>query len=254
MMNATWDDAPHMTPEKRENQLSQYPAYQRDMRSKGVPLMGSGLIFEILEDDISCQPFEIPSFFFIIDGMDFGWDHPQAHIQLAIDMDQGIIYVTKAWKDSKKQPFEAWESVKIWAEDVPTAWPGDGLQTEKGSAKQQREYYTEADFNMLRDRATWPDGSDGVWAGIMELNNLMKTGRFKVFSSLRSVFEEIRNYHTKLDKQQNVKIVKIRDDLLDAIRYAYMMRRFAVRKCDIDMDYEEDDYLLETGRSAGTGY
>ncbi|MEA7614577.1 hypothetical protein ONO57_25275, partial [Salmonella enterica subsp. enterica serovar Anatum] len=42
-------------------------------------------------------------------------------------------YVTKAWKASKTSPAEAWGATKAWANKVPTAWPQDGLQTEKGS-------------------------------------------------------------------------------------------------------------------------
>ncbi|MDI5811332.1 hypothetical protein MJM95_29985, partial [Salmonella enterica subsp. enterica serovar Anatum] len=40
----------------------------------------------------------------VIDGMDFGWDHPQSRVQLAIDMEAEIFYVTKAWKASKTSP------------------------------------------------------------------------------------------------------------------------------------------------------
>jgi len=43
----------------------------------------------------------------IIDGMDFGWDHPQAQIQLAIDMDTETFYVTHAWKQSRVSPNDA---------------------------------------------------------------------------------------------------------------------------------------------------
>ena len=41
---------------------------------------------------------------------------------------------------------------------------------------------------------------------------------------LVEVMDEIRQYH----RDERGKIVKVRDDLLDAIRYAYMMRRFAI--------------------------
>lgn len=238
MMGATWDECPHMTEEKKKKFLSKYPAHQRDMRSKGTPLMGSGLIYDVDEDLIKCDPFKIPEYWFVINGMDFGWTHPQAHIQLVWDRDNDIYYLTNAWKESEKQPFEAWHVVRPWAEDIPTAWPADGLQHEKGSAKQQKSYYEEEGWQMLPDHAAWPDGSDGVWAGITEIKNAMDTGRFKVFSNLFEVFIEIREYHTVVVKsgenKGGVKIVKIKDDLIDAIRYAYMMRRHAIRICDIN--------------------
>lgn len=246
LQTATWDDAPHMSEEAKEAILSQYPVYQRDMRSRGIPLMGAGLIYEHSEDSISCDAFEIPSHWYLINGMDFGWDHPQAHIQLAWDMGSNTFYVVHAFKKAKIQPHEAWHVVKPWAEDVPTVWPADGLQTEKGSAKQQKDYYEEAGFEMCDEHATWEEGGNGVEAGLMELNNLMKVGQLKVFSHLKEVFEEIRQYHraNKKSPEGTIKsvIVKVNDDLIDAIRYAYMMRRHAIQKNDIGVNYEDDDH------------
>jgi phage terminase large subunit-like protein len=245
IQTATWDDAYHLDDATKEAILSTYPEYQRDMRSRGIPLMGSGLIFEHGEEALKADRFQIPDHFFLIDGMDFGWDHPQAHVQLAIDPDSGVIYVTQAWKAKKNQPYEAWECVKAWAKDVPTAWPHDGLQHEKGSAKQQKDYYEEAGFNMLHEHAQWKDGGNGVEAGLMELNKLMKTDKFKVFSDLKIVFEELREYHRKSLPDGRSKIVKVKDDLIDAIRYAYMMARYAQQKYEIGYVPEEweDDNL-----------
>ena len=253
-MNKGWDDAPHLTEETKKALLEKFPVYQRDMRSKGIPLMGAGLIYAVSEDDIKCEPFEIPDYWFVINGMDFGWDHPQAHVQLVWDRDADIFYLVNAFKKSKIQPFEAWHVVKPWAENCPTAWPHDGLQHEKGSAKQQKDYYEEEGFNMLPEHATWEDGGNGVWAGIMELNNLMKSGRFKVVSSLVEWFEEMRQYHTKTTASGKSEIVKTKDDLLDATRYAYMMRRYAIRVCDLYPDAYMNQTNRSTGRDGLTGY
>ncbi len=252
LQGATWDECPHITPEKKEMFLSKYPAYQRDMRSKGLPLMGSGLIYPVDDEAIKCEPFSVPKHWFVINGMDFGWDHPQAHIQLVWDRDADKFYLVNAWKESKKQPFEAWHCVKPWAEDIPTAWPNDGLQHDK-SGDETRKLYADEGWDMLPEKATWEDGGNGVWVGIMQIVNLMGTGRFKIFSNLFPVFEEIRQYHTKTDAQGNSQIVKINDDLLDAIRYAYMMRRYAIRIMDINQVYNGQN-INRQGRDTITGY
>ena len=220
-----WDDAPHLSEYVKTTLLESFPPHQRDMRSKGVPMLGHGRIYDLSEDFITCEPFEIPSHFFVINGMDFGWDHPQAHIQLAIDRDQDIIYVTRAWKQRQTLPEVSWGATKSWSAGVPTAWPLDGLQTEKGSGEQQKKFYQDAGFNLLNDRATWVDGSNGVEAGLLEILSMMQKGQFKIFAGLRDVFDEVGQYH----RDERGKIAKVRDDLLDAIRYAYMMRRFAVQ-------------------------
>jgi phage terminase large subunit-like protein len=230
LQTATWDDAPHLSEEAKRQILSIYPAYQRDMRSQGVPLMGAGLIYEHSREQISCPRFEIPDYFYLLNGCDFGWDHPQAHVQLAIDPDSATVYVTQAWKASKKQPFEAWQAVKAWAEGVPTAWPHDGNQHEKGSAKQQKDYYEEAGWEMLDEHSRWPDGGIGVEAGLMKLNELMMLGQFKVFDDLWEVLEEIREYHRKHTPNGMSVIVKTKDDLIDAIRTAFMSARYAEQK------------------------
>lgn len=252
LQTATWDDAPHLNPQAKQSILALYPAYQRDMRSRGVPLMGAGLIFEHAQAEITCKRFEIPSHFYLINGMDFGWDHPQAHVQLAIDPESAIIYVIHAWRKQKKQPWEAWQSVKEWAKDVPTAWPHDGLQTEKGSARQQKEYYEEAGWEMIDEHATWPDGGTGVETGLMQMNNLMTIGKFKIFDDLFEVVEEVREYHRKQMPSGMSQIVKIKDDLISAIRYAYMMARHAIQKADITRN-REDDYHETPRRAVGAG-
>jgi len=223
-MQKGWDDAPHLNEQVKADLLASFPAHQREMRTKGVPMLGHGRIYDIAEEEITCAPFAIPAHFRVIDGMDFGFDHPQSQAQLVHDTEGECFYVTKAWKKDKISPSEAWGAVKTWAANVPTAWPLDGLQTEKGSGKQQKAYYVEAGFKLLREHATWPDGSNGVEAGLFEIRDLMLKGRFKVFAVLRDCFDEFLQYH----RDDAGRIVKTRDDILDAVRYAYMVRRHAV--------------------------
>lgn len=248
IQRATWDDAPHLTEETKEALLAVYPHWQRDMRSKGEPLMGAGLIFDIDDNTIKCKPFECPDSWWIINGLDFGWDHPQGHIQLWWDKDTDTFVVARAWKKSKAVPEIAWGATKQWAAGVPTAWPADGLQTEKGSGKEQKSYYESAGWEMLDEHATWADGGVGVEAGIVEMYALMEVGKLRVFDHLHEWFAEKLNFH----RDENGKIVKILDDLLSATRYAYMMRRHAVQKCDINPD--DDDYFDDHRESNSGGY
>ena len=243
LQRATWDDAPHLTEETKEALLNEYPPWQREMRTKGTPLMGSGLIYSVSDDNIKCDPFECPAHWWIINGMDFGFDHPQAHCQLWWDKDASIIYLAHAWKAREKMPHDAWSAVKSWSEGVPTAWPLDGLQREKSSGKQQKAFYVDEGFEMLSEHATWEDGGNGVEAGIMLILKLMKDGRFKVFSHIQDFFEEKLNYH----RDEKGKIVKVGDDLLDCIRYALMMRRHCIQRYELDQDDSDDDY----GQTAG---
>lgn len=237
-----WDDAPHLSESVKEDLLASFPAHQREMRTKGIPMLGHGRIYDIAEEDVTCDPFDIPKHFFVVDGMDFGFDHPQSQVQLVWDKDADMFYITRAWKQTRVSPIQAWGAVKAWAANVPTAWPLDGLQTEKGSGKQQKAYYNEAGFKMLHDYATWPDGSNGVEAGLFELRDLMISGKFKVFKGLRDWLDEFLQYH----RDENGKISKVKDDLLDATRYAYMMRRFAIPYGQIGKEKKVEVSLIPT--------
>jgi phage terminase large subunit-like protein len=227
-----WDDAPHMTPEKRERLLAQYPEHQRKMRSQGVPMLGHGRIFDLSDEVVLCDPFEIPDHWMLINGMDFGYDHPQAHAQLAIDRDSDTIYVIHSWKRAKVSANDAWGAVQTWAKGVPTAWPHDGLQHEKGRdvTAQQKNHYATAGFRMLPEFAQWPGGGLSVETGIYEMNDRFRKGTLKIFTGQQDLMDEFRQYH----RDEGGKIVKLRDDILSAVRYAYMMRRFAKPKGELN--------------------
>ena len=86
LIQAGWDDVTHLTEQTKETLLASFPVHQREMRTKGIPMLGHGRIYDLSEEFITCDPFEIPDHWMVINGMDFGWDHPQAQVQLAIDM------------------------------------------------------------------------------------------------------------------------------------------------------------------------
>jgi len=75
---------------------------------------------------------------------------------------------------------------------------------------------------MLTDHAQFVDGSVSVEAGLMDMLDRMKTGRFKVLRHLNDWFEEFRLYH-----RRDGRVVKEGDDLMAATRYALMMLRHA---------------------------
>ena len=52
VVGATWDDAPHLTAEKRDKLWKSMPAYLRDARTKGIPTLGAGAIYPFGEADI----------------------------------------------------------------------------------------------------------------------------------------------------------------------------------------------------------
>lgn len=223
----TIDDAEHFTPEERQRIIDGYPAHEREARTKGIPTLGSGLIFPVLEESIIVQPFEIPKIWPQIGGMDFGYDHPFGAVRIAWDRDSDTVYVTANYRERQTTPIIHAAALRGWGEWLPWAWPHDGLQHDKGSGEQLAKQYRDQHLNTLQERATFEDGTNGVEAGISDMLTRMQTGRWKVFSTCGEWLEERRLYHRK-----DGKIVKERDDVISASRYALMCLRFATVKPD----------------------
>jgi phage terminase large subunit-like protein len=231
IVNATWDDAPHMTPEVREQRLAAMPPHEREMRTKGVPLMGSGLVFDIPENELVVEPIAIPRHWPQIIGIDFGWDHPFGAAKLAWDRDADIVYITADYRESKAVPAIHAAAIKPWGSWIPVAWPHDGLNTEKGGGETLIQLYREEGIPCLKDKATNPaspgkidgQGDNAVEPPLLDMVERSQTGRLKVFKTCRHWLEEKRMYHRKEGK-----LVKQNDDVISASRYAYMMLRFAI--------------------------
>lgn len=221
----TIDDAAHFTQDEREKIIASYAPYERDARIKGIPKLGSGKVFPLNQDDLETKAFAIPEHWPHIGGLDFGWDHPSAAVRLAWDKDADILYVIAAHRAREQTPAMFASSVRPWGDWLPWAWPHDGLQHDKGSGEQLAAQYRQEGLNLLRVRATFPDGTYGLEAGIAEMLDRMQTGRLLVFEHLADWFEEFNIYHRKEGL-----IVKLNDDLMSATRYAMMMRRYATVK------------------------
>jgi hypothetical protein len=111
--------------------------------------------------------------------------------------------------------------MKAWGPWLPWAWPHDG-NNDTAAGENLAAQYRAQGLNFLPKHSTFEDGSNSVEAGIMDMLDRMRTGRFKVFSTCGTWLEERRMYHRK-----DGKIVKERDDCISASRYSCMMLRFA---------------------------
>ncbi len=225
-INMTIEDALHIPKSERQRIIDSYPLHERNARIRGEPMLGSGAIFPIADDDIVCDPFDtqnVPNFWLELAALDFGWDHPTAAVKLLYNPQDDVIYVTNTYRRSEATPLQHAAALKVWG-NLPFAWPHDGLQHDKGSGVPLMEIYRQQGLVMLSENARFEDGSNGVEAGLAEMLMRMETGRLKVFRHLTDWFEEMRMYH-----RREGKIWKEFEDLMAATRYAIMMLRFAVR-------------------------
>ena len=221
LFNATWEDAPHLNDEVKQEILAALPEHERDMRSKGIPILGSGLIFPVKEEEIKRVSFSIPDHWSRLCGMDFGWDHPTAAVWIAHDRDSDAVYIYDVYRKRAETPVIHAAAMKARGNWIPVVWPHDGSQHDKGSGIPLAQIYRQQGLNMNRNCFENPEGGQSVEAGLMNMLDRMRTSRFFVFEHCLDFFEEFRMYHRK-----DGKVVKMYDDIMSATRYAVQSLRF----------------------------
>lgn len=233
MVNATWDDAPHFTEAEKEQRLAALRPHERDMRSKGIPLRGAGLVFPVADDDIVIDPIPIPRHWPQIIGIDFGisTQHPFSAAKWAIDRDTGTKYLTAEYQTTNDLPAAHTDAINSWGKWIPVAWPHDGANREKGTGDELQQTYRNKGLNLLPWKATNPptvgqtegQGGNSVEASVLAMLDDMYQGKIKVFSTCTTWLKEKRLYHRDL----KAKIVRLHEDLICASRYSHMMARHA---------------------------
>lgn len=207
MLPATWDDAPHLSELEKRELLRSIPEYQREARTKGVPYLGSGLIYHFKEEDIRCDPFDIPKTWSRGYGMDVGWNRTAA-AHIAYDRENKTFYLYRAYSRGMGEPPAHAEAIK-----APGVWiPGRIDPASRGRSQIDGQKLVKLYVAQGLKLGLAPNA---VEAGILAIWNLLSTGKLKVFKTCSAWFEEYRVYQ----RDDDGKVVKDNDHLMDATRY-----------------------------------
>lgn len=222
VVTMTIEDALHIPPDQRARIIAAYLPHEREARARGVPVLGSGRILMASEASvIEAALTYIPEHWVKLWGVDFGIDHPFAAALIAWDRDADVIHVLHTIRISDALPLQHAAAMKPIGINVPVAWPLDGTQR-RDDGKPLSDHYKRCGLRMLPEHATWEGGGVSTEAGILEMDDRERTNRLKYASHLSDLLEERRFYHRK-DGQ----IVKLKDDILSAVRIAVMQKRSA---------------------------
>lgn len=89
---ADWaNNAPHLTEKAREELFASIPAYQKDARTRGIPQLGAGVIYPIMDEEILVDAFPIPDHWPRGYTLDVGWGVTAAEWR-ALDPETRISY------------------------------------------------------------------------------------------------------------------------------------------------------------------
>lgn len=210
---ATWNDVPHLSATAKAELLASIPAFQRDARTKGVPQLGAGAIYPVPESDFVVEDFAIPDHFPRAFALDVGWNRT-AGIWGARDNESGIAYLYSEHYRGQAEPVIHAEAIKSRGVWIP------GVIDPAARGRSQRD-----GARLIQDyRALGLDllpAKNAVEAGLYEVWQLLSTGQLKVFASLKNWLMEFRLYR----RDEDGKIVKERDHLMDATRYLIVSGR-----------------------------
>lgn len=210
VVTATWDDVPHLTQQAKEQLWASIPEFQRDARSKGVPQLGSGAIYQIAESEITIKDFAIPEHWPRAYGFDVGWNKTAA-LWVAYNPENDVAYAYSEYYRGQAEPIVHAMGVKSRGEWINGFIdPASRGRSQKDGTKLISEYKKQGLNLSIANNA--------VEAGIFAVWERMSTGRLKIFTSMQNTLAEYRLYR----RDENGKVVKSNDHLMDALRYVIL--------------------------------
>ena len=210
MVQAGWDDVPHLTEKAKADLLTSIPPWLRDARTKGEPTMGAGAIYPIPLADIEVKPFAIGPFWKKGYALDVGWNKTAA-IWGAQDPLDGTIYLTTEHYRGHQLPLIHATAVKSRGDWIRGAIdPASDGRSQRDGARLIADYRT---AGLLLVPAV-----NEVEAGLLRVWEMLSLGQLKIFSTLQYFKQEYRLYR----RDENGAIIKKNDHLMDCMRYLVM--------------------------------
>jgi phage terminase large subunit-like protein len=244
LIQATWEDAPHLTEKQKKKLYDALPPHQREARSKGIPQLGSGAIFPILESNITVEDFPIPDHWHKCYALDVGWKKT-ACLWAATDPTSQITYLYSEYYQGQAEPVIHAEGIKARGVWIPGVIDSAAHGRSQEDGRQLFNIYTALGLDIS-------NANKSVEAGLYQVWQMLSTNKLKVFKSLVNWFAEFRIYR----RDENGKIVKDKDHLMDCTRYIIMsgLDRAIAKPYWEFSAWEESDLYNEQEINHITGY
>jgi phage terminase large subunit-like protein len=213
VVQAGWKDVPHLDAEERRQLAANTPAYQVKARTEGEPALGAGAIYPIDESEIVVPDALIPEEWPRAYGMDVGWKRT-AVVWGACNPASGVIYLYSEHYQGQGEPASHAAAIRARGEWIPGVIDPACLGSSQIDGRNLMQVYRQLGLHLLA-------AENAVEAGLLEVWNLLISGRLKVMASLTNWIREFRKYH----RDEKGKIVKQDDHLMDATRYLILSGR-----------------------------
>jgi len=213
-VQATWDDNPHLADDTKERLRLALKPHELEAREKGIPSIGTGLVYQIPESKFVINPLEIDAFdihehWAKVFGMDVGFFAPTAVVFIAYDRDNDVVYVVDEYSDNELTA--AQHAAKLlyigcdWQVGICDPAVNQGSQRD---GSRLFDDYKRAGMNLKLAKYAKNLAVDKVLERI-------RTGQFKVFNTCKKFLTEWRAY----SRDDNGKIMKGNDHLMNALEF-----------------------------------
>lgn len=237
------DDVPHLSQELVEKYINSVPEYERECRRNGVPFLGSGKIYTVPESDLLVEPFEISRWWPRIFGMDVGYSHPTAVVWGAWDRESDIVYLYSEYKQANAVPSTHAAAILARGKWIPGIIDTSSQAASATDGEKLVDMYRKFGLEL----GFVKKGGGSVEEGILDCSDRIARGGLKVFNNLTEWINEYRMY-----RRTEGKIVKTKDDLMDATRY---LLRSGLQRSRIETNTDFDlQQKVTQGRSLIGGY
>jgi phage terminase large subunit-like protein len=227
-----WDDVPHLNEKIKASLLASYPPHMRDARSKGIPALGSGVIYPVPQSEYLVEAFEIPKHWKRNYGMDVGGK--TAAVWMAHDPETNVSYVYTDYYKERAEPSIHTTGIKARGEWIPGAIDPASRGRSQIDGQQLMIMYKDLGLNLR-------PAINAVEAGLYDCWEALSTGRIKVFRGCTNFLREIAGYM----RDEKGHVVKKDDHVMDAWRYCWMTRDIAKTQ----MEATKREYTAPAGVS-----
>ena len=230
---AGWDDVAHLKEKVKAEMLAATPPHLQDAVSKGIPVLGSGAVYNIGESEIAYDDIEIPDNWPRICAIDVGFTtDPTAGIFVAQDPSTGIYYVYDEYGSVDNNTWSAEQHVgQLHSKncgEIPIIYDSAARAKVGASGKAITELWTEMGLNVLPNSFSNPkwisEGSTSssykaIAPGLVSCYALMSAGKLKIHArNCKNFWREFRSYSYNDKGDPSDKD----NHWMDAFRYAVM--------------------------------